>query len=717
MEQEIDLKSIIGLFRRQLWLMVSIVVFVVVTAGGILYTLTPQFTATNKVLVDLSNKDLLEPDDRMNVSVSDANARVESEVSILRSDNIYLEVVRRENLLADSEFGVRPSRFDWIRSYLNMGLGTSASGEVLLGATLERFQNAVTVRRQGLTYIIEISVTSREPAKAARLANAIARTYIDLQLQSKISRTVASRNIIQAQISQANNALIESERGFDRYLSENLDRIEQQSDSPRIAQLRSEFERIRTERERVSGLAQVVELSLDAGDVSALTANLQAEAIRELERRQQEVNAALAAATDGSQRAVDLRAELEKVQSQILEQAGQELTKLQQEVATFEDRSNTVRNEMRTAMLNSDLPAEVLTEIYSLQQSSEIARSQYQNLLQRIRELDVQAQLQVADARVVNEASTPSSPSFPNKRLILALAGVFALGLGGAIAVLRELFIGGFTSEEQVEQVLRTPLATTIPRQTSSSNLVKIGVADLVVSAPLSVFSESIRRLRVLVERRNAELGKDGDERNGLVIMVTSTEPNEGKSTTALALARTLARSGRKTLIIDCDLRKPSLSKLTGLNATPWLSEVLRGQDLPPSVSKQALTDPMSDLSMIFGSRVSDIATDDLLMGDRFNQILRTARRHFDYIVIDTPPVGAVVDALYLARFTDLVVFVLKWASTPQSMAKKALSALKEQSGSETKHVLVLNQKEKPSGGKYSAYAAYYGQAEENSRG
>lgn len=717
MEQEIDLKSIIGLFRRQLWLMVSIVFAVVVTAGGVLYTLTPEYTATNKVLVDLSNKDLLQPDDRMNVSVSDANARVESEVSILRSDNIYLEVVRRENLLADSEFGVRPGRFDWIKSYLNIGSGTSASGEVLLGATLERFQNAVTVRRQGLTYIIEISVTSREPAKSARLANAIARTYIDLQLQSKISRTVASRNIIQAQISQANSALIESERGFDRYLSENLDRIEQQSDSPRIAQLRSEFERIRSERERVSGLAQVVELSLDAGDVSALTANLQAEAIRELERRQQEVNAALAAATDGSQRAVNLRAELEKVQSQILEQAGQELTKLQQEVATFEDRSNTVRNEMRTAMLNSDLPAEVLTEIYSLQQSSEIARSQYQNLLQRIRELDVQAQLQVADARVVNEASIPSSPSFPNKRLILALAGVFALGLGGAIAVLRELFIGGFTSEEQVEQVLRTPLATTIPRQTSSSNLVKIGVADLVVSAPLSVFSESIRRLRVLVERRKADLGKDGDERNGLVIMVTSTEPNEGKSTTALALARTLARSGRKTLIIDCDLRKPSLSKLTGLNATPWLSEVLRGQDLPPSVSKQALTDPMSDLSMIFGSRVSDIATDDLLMGDRFNQILRTARRHFDYIVIDTPPVGAVVDALYLARFTDLVVFVLKWASTPQSMAKKALTALKEQSGSETKHVLVLNQKEKPSGGKYSAYAPYYGQAEDNGRG
>lgn len=710
MEQEIDLKSIIGLFRRQLKLMVSIVVTIVLLTAGVLYTLTPEYTATNKILVDLSNKDLLQPDDRMNVSVSDANARVESEVSILRSDNIYLEVIRRENLLADPEFGIRPGRLDWIRSYLNMAAPTAPSGELLLGQALERFQNAVSVRRQGLTYIIEISVSSKDPAKAAKLANAIASTYIDLQLQSKVSRTVASRNIIERQISQANSALIESERGFDRYLSDNLDRIEQQSASPRIAQLRSEFERIRTERERVSGLAQVVELSLSAGDIGALTANLQADAIRQLQQRQEEVNTALAQATDGSQRAVNLRSELEQIQAQIVDEAGRELTKLQQEVASFEDRGNAVRAEMRTAMLNSNLPPEVLTEIYSLQQSSEIARSQYQSLLQRLRELDVQAQLQVADARVVNQASVPTLASFPNKRLILAMAGLMALGLGGAAAVLRELFIGGFTSEEQVEQVLRTPLATTIPRQTGSSNLITIGVADLVVSAPLSVFSESIRRLRVLVERRKAELSNESDEKSGLVIMVTSTEPNEGKSTTALALARTLARSGRKTLIIDCDLRKPSLSKLTGVSATPWLSEVLRGQELPPSVSKHAITDPISDLSMIFGSRVSDVATDDLLMGDRFNQILRTARRHFDYVVIDTPPVGAVVDALYLARFTDMIVFVLKWASTPQNMAKKALTALKEQSSPDTKHVLVLNQKERPSGGKYSSYAAYYGQ-------
>lgn len=713
MEQEIDLKSIIGLFRRQLWLMVSIVVVVLVVTGCVLYTLTPKYTASNKIMVDLSNKDLLQPDERMNVSVSDANARVESEVAILRADNIYLEVIKRENLLADSEYGVRPGRFDWIRSYLNLSASTPPSGEFLLAQTVDRLQDVVSVRRQGLTYIIEISVTSQDAAKAARLANAIASAYIDLQLQSKISRTVASRNIIQSQISQANSTLIDSERGFDRYLSENLDRIEQESASPRIAQLRAELERIRSERERVNGLAQVVELSLNAGDISALTSNLQADAIRQLQQRQQEVNTALTAAAEGSQRAVNLRAELEQIQAKIVEEAGRELTKLQQEVASFEDRGNTVRTEMRSAMLNSNLPPEILTEIYSLQQSSEIARSQYQSLLQRLRDLDVQAQLQVADARVVNQASAPSSPSFPNKRLILAIAAVFALGLGGAIAVLRELFIGGFTSEEQVEQILRTPLATTIPRQSGSSNLIKIGVADMVVSAPLSVFSESIRRLRVLIERRKSDLMKEvPDEKNGLVIMVTSTEPNEGKSTTALALARTLARSGRKTLIIDCDLRKPSLSKLTGVNATPWLSEVLRGKELPPSVSKQALSDPLSDLSMIFGSRVSDIATDDLLMGDRFNQILRAARRHFDYIVIDTPPVGAVVDALYLARFTDIVVFVLKWASTPQTMAKKALAALKEQSAAETEHLLVLNQKEKPSGGKYNAYAAYYGQSE-----
>lgn len=712
MEQEIDLKAIVGLFIRQVWLMVSIVVTIVVLTAGVLYTLTPEYTATNKILIDLSNKDLLDADTRSNVSVSDANARVESEVSILHSDNVYLEVIRREKLLTDPEFGIQPSRLDWIREYLNLATSASVSGELLLGQALTRFQNATSVRRQGLTYIIEVSVASEVPAKAARLANAIAQTYIDQQLQSKISRTVASRNTIEGQIAQANSSLIESERGFDRYLTENLDRIEQQSDSPKIAQLRAEYDRIRSERERLSGVAKVVELSLSAGDVGALTANLQAQAIQELKARQQKVTEALASAAYGTERAVNLRAELDAIQNQIIDKAGRELSGLQQQISTFEDRGGVVRNEIRNTMLSSNLPPEVLTEIYSLQQSSEIARSQYQNLLQRLRELDTQAQLQLADARVVNDATAPTSPSFPNKRLMLALAGVFGLGLAGAIAAMRELFIGGFTSEEQVEQVLRTQLATTIPRQSSSGQTIRIGVADLVASAPLSVFSESIRRLRILVERRKVDIAGKDDEKSGLVIMVTSTEPNEGKSTTALALARTLARSGRKTLIIDCDLRKPSLAKLTGVEAAPWLTEILRGNEVPPTVSKQAITDPLTELSMIFGSRVTDIATDDLLMGDRFNQILTTARRHFDFVVIDTPPVGAVVDALYLARLTDVVVFVLKWASTPQTMAKKALNSLKEQGGPNTQYTIVLNQKEKPSGGKYGAYAAYYGQSE-----
>lgn len=709
MDQEIDLKSIIGLLRRQFWLIVSVVVFTVSIAAGALYTLTPKYTATTKLLVDLSNKDLLQPDERMNVSLSDANARVESEVSILKSDNVYIEVIKRENLLADAEFGVRPARFDWIKTYLNMQPSIPNSGEGLLGETVDRFQNAVSVRREGLTYIIGISVTSSDPAKAARLANAIGSAYIDQQLQSKISRTLSSRNSIEAQLNQANSSLVESERGFDSYLTQNLDRIEKESASPKIAQLRSELERLKAERDNVSGVAKIIELSVGANDIGALTANLQAEAIQELQKKREALSNSLATAAEGSERAVNLRAELQKIQESIIAKAGEELTKLQQTVATYDDRSDAVRNEMRSAMLQSDLPPEILTQIYSLQQSSEIARTQYQGLLQRLRELDTQAQLQVADARVVNTASQPTTASFPDKTTSLLIAVTFALGLGCSAAVLRELFVGGFTSEEQVEQVLRSPLATTVPRQTQTSASVKFGVADLVASAPLSVFSESIRRLRVVVEKRRLTIKRKDGERNAVVIMVTSTEPNEGKSTTALALARTLARSGRKTLIIDCDLRKPSLSKLTGVSATSWLTEILRGQELPPSVSKQALTDPMTDLSMIFGTRVSDVATDDLLMGDKFSQVLHTAKRHFDFIIIDTPPVAAVVDALYLTRYSDLVVFVVKWASTSQTLARKAINSLKAQGGVDTEYTVVLNQKERPSAGKYTAYSSYYG--------
>lgn len=707
MEQYIGLKSIVGLLRRQAWAMTIVVFAFLLVTTILVYSIKPRFTATSMVIVDIGAKDLLDSSKSSVYAPGDINARVESEVEILQSDNALLKVIRDENLTSDMEFGPSYGLIDQLKEHLNLTSQRQLSQNQLEANTLQRLRAATRIARRELTYVIGISVTSQDARKAARLANEIATSYIEQQVQSKVAKITASRNVIQGQLGQANAAVVNSERNFDDYLLNNLDKIKENSSSPKVLQLNSDLDSIKQQTEALIAKIKVAESSLARGDIFA---GIQNESMRELERRKQDLAFSLNEANDGSSRAVNLKAELDAADKELSDQAVAEIDKLKQEMSLLTQRAEVLRQELRAVIMASNLPPEIYTDIYSLQQNAEIARNQYQNLLQRLRELDTQAQIQLADSRVVNAALVPASPSSPNRRLMFIVSLACALGFGAVTAILREHFVGGFTSEDQVEPVLRVKLATVVPMQNHDASLITHSVADLIVTSPLSIFAESIRRLRVGLERLLADklaLSSTGDRRECVVVVVSSSEPDEGKSTLSLALGRTLAKSGKKTLLIDCDLRKPSVSTLLGVERSSWFADLLLGTDAAQHVSKQTIADPLSDLSVIVGNRVTDMATDDLVMGERFSQFISAARRHFEYIIIDTPPVEPVVDALYIARQADLIVFVVRWASTSQQMVRKSLSALVDNARRGTPAMVALNQKtniRSESGYKYSGF-------------
>lgn len=707
MENEIDIKSILNLVRRQIWIIVSVIIAVLVLTVAVTFSLTPRYTATAKILVDTSSKNLLDPDERVMSSNTD-NARVESEVEILDTDDVKIQVIHGNNLVSDEEFGVSIGFADRLLGRLNLGSPHQVSGQEALGVVLKKFGRAVSVRREGLTYIISVSVTSESPSKAAKLANALVAAYIEQQVRSKISGVVAARESLQTQAVQASSALAASEKTFDAFLAANLDRIEREAGSTDISRLRGELTRIQKERDEQSGRIQLAELSMKTGDYSAIVESLQDAAVNELARQRETLTEQLTLAAAGNVDALDLRAELRKVEDSLRQRTTLEVDSLKKRIAAAEKSAGDVRQQLRTSILASNLPAEVLTSIYSLQQTSEIARGQYQNMLARIQELDAQAALQVADSRVVSAALVPADPSFPNKRLILALAFVVALGLGLGLAILREHFIGGFVSDEQIESALRIPLASVMPRQQTGD--ITHSIADLVMTSPLSMFSEGVRRIRVKIEqmlfKKNG--GKLPETRDGIAILVSSTEPGEGKSTVSLAMARTLASAGKRAVLIDCDLRKPSIHKLLGMPPSTELIDLLKGHEMPQVFTSITTVDPMSNLTVILGGRHGEHATDELLMGDRIARLLAAAKKHFDYVIIDTPPVDPVVDSLYLARHADVIAFVVRWASTSQTLARKSVATLLENARPDVPVIAVLNQKEQTKVAGYYKYSGYY---------
>jgi len=374
--------------------------------------------------------------------------------------------------------------------------------------------------------------------------------------------------------------------------------------------------------------------------------------------------------------------------------------------------------QIRTSVLDSDLPSDLLAAIYAIQQEATIARDQYRVLLSRLRYMETQSGLQIADSQIVSAALVPTTPSYPNKSLFAVLALVLGVGLGVGFAVMNEFYVGGFTSESQLQNILKLPVAATIPLTDDKSGDLA-SPANQLIDAPLSSYSESIRRLRAAIDRsfRNRKPGDALPSDRGAVILVTSAVPEEGKSTTALALARTYALSGKKTLLIDGDLRKPMLHTILNINPAGSLMEFLKDPDATNPTNPTSATsatdnfygyDDKSPLQFILGTGRSKIPTDQLLVSKAFEYLIEYSSKKFEVIVIDSPPLLAVIDAQFIAHHADAVVLVVRWAMTSQSDLRSIMPALMASKKPSATLIPVLSREQARKSGYYRGYYSRY---------
>ena len=710
-DTDIDLRNIAGLLRRQIRLIIITIVAVVGVALIGAFALTPIFSSSALILVDPSTKNLLDPEALFSSAGADS-ARIDTEVEILRSDSILLQVITSENLIGDAEFGPSIGWRGRILGFLRLADPQMPSGQDALNDTLSNLRNAITVQRRGTTYLISVQVRSANAEQAAVIANAITKAYISDQLNSKVGSLLASRDILQSRINDARTAIVTSENAFDAFIQNNIDSLANDPANSDLAATQRQIEALRAAKAASDQTLNAAQANLETANWEELVKSLQSDALAELDRQRQELATAIESAGQDSPTAVDLRTQLAQVEDRLKTQATSDVTALQAAITSTADQEQSLRESMRQKVLTSALSADVLAELYGMQQSAELARGQYQTLLTRVQDLDTQANLQIADSRVVSPALAPQSAAFPNRSLIVMVALLLGVALGVALAFLYENLIGGFNSVEQIESVLKTRVAAAIPRQTAKS--ANASLADFMVQEPLSLFAEAVRRIRVAINRPGASLLASStiDGHTSQVIMVSSTAPNEGKTTIALALARSYALSGQSALIIDCDLRKPSVHRHLGAEKTRGLSEYLESLRSGPADLTSALShDPLTELTAITGAHRSATATDQLLASRSFGLLIEAARRSFDVLILDTPPVGPVVDALYVAPFADSIVFVTKWGSTPQSTAKRAIQSLAESKRPETEIVTVLNQQTESRSAYYSKYGGYLSEA------
>ena len=557
--------------------------------------------------------------------------------------------------------------------------------------------------------VIFVRVTSPDPEFAAKLANMAAQVYIDDQVASKSEQTELANAWLQDRAIELKKRVEASARAMETHRRKSgLANIDGSSLlSQQMSVLNSQLISSRAARAEAEARYAQVEALLDVeGGISSAAAVLRSPLIQNLRSQEAQVVRKIAELKTqlrdahptmilGRNELRDLTAKISsEVRKIVINQKGElQISRIQVENLEIEIARLQAR-------LDSQTDAEIT--LAALQTELEANDKLYDTILSRLKETGVQdASLVQADARIISYATVPAAPSHPRKNLIVSSAFVASTILGILLVMLLEQLDSGFRSRDQVEAATGVTVLSMVPHLSAGW----FGTAEPhndILDRPNTVLAESFRTLRTSLLLSDV----DNPPRT---VLVTSSVPSEGKSITALALARTTAKYDQKCLIIDGDLRHPSLHKAFGVTNDLGLIDYL-SRDTP--LEEIIQIDFRSGAHYILAGQSIPHST-DLLGSEKMRALLAALGEIYDLVVIDTPPVLALSDTLVLLRSVDKTVFLVQWEKTRRETAlaglRQVMDAGADLAGIVLAQVDLKRQAQYRYGG--DAYNSYYNSA------
>lgn len=666
---------------------------------GILATMlaTPRYLATASIQVDqVSTKVLGTEDNDSAATYQDADRFLQTQADLLRSQSLAEQVAGSLALAGNDRF--------LIAMHAKPGSSGNRRDQVLklLAANL-------SINLPRTSRIVDIGFKSPDPVLAQRVANSFASNFITLNIKRKFDQSAYARSFLQDQLVNAKQRLEDSERATLAY--------------SRAVGLIDASAGIGTND---GGSATTGPRSLVTSDLVALNgAYASAEAARVA--AQQHWDSAqhtpvfslpevlgnpaynqLAQARAQAQAAYDQESQRHRGDFPALRQLGAQIVSLDRQITHLaESIRGSIENQYRItskqeAALSGSvdkLKAATLNEqdksvrYNILKRETDTNRTMYDGLLQRYKEVSAEAGISINNISLVDTADIPNRPVSPRLFVNLAIAILAGLALAGATVFVREKFDDAVRSPDDVPRKLGLPLLNTVP-------LLKSGeTPGTALEDPRSTLSESYAALRTALELAHAD-GLPG------TLVFTSCRPAEGKSTSAYAVARDFARTGKRVVLIDGDLRRPSLHRFFGLPNNHGLTSVLARHRPLDAVVQATDIERLAFLST--GPLPPNPA--ELLSGAALKTMLGDLRRDFDLVIIDSPPVLGLADAVILAAQADAVVFVTEANIAHHGQAKAAIRRLRVANTPILGAVLTkFNAKKAGYGYDYGYYAYNYG--------
>jgi len=706
----IDLDRLLSAAKRQI--RVVALFGVAGLALGVVYLLfTPSvYTAATNILLDDSLTKFAE-DKPTPQPAAQAESMVLSEVEILKSAQLARAVVEAQHL-QDNEAFLNPpvSPIAWAKSTVKSLLkvfssrppSTGSVEDAKVGKAMAILQQNLDAERVGRSYVISLSYSANDPKLAGAITRAYADAYLADHLNANFDATQRATVWLQGRLDDLRERSQEASREVETYraahgltaasgelvsdqqlsdLTKQL--ILAQADTANALARYNQFKSIvDSGPENAVKNATVPIEKGSSGTNTALLTDLRTRYLA-MAKREQDISARFG---EDHPQAVALRREEADVAKQIFGELTRLTESYRNEYEVAKSREASLRTNVGELSDQSSKSGQSGVELRALEQKAQALATLYQSFLGRYAEASQQRSFPIAQARVISQAGDPVAASSPRKTMTLALSLVLGLFAGAGMGALREFRERFFRTAEDVQNSLdvkflgylpivgsafrgkaatnggngadqaQTPRETTIPR-----------ILRVAINAPASSFAETLRNVKlasdVVLQRNPCK-----------VIGFVSVLPHEGKTTVAANFAGLLAANGAKTLLIDGDLRNPGLSRSLPIIPEKGLVEAVVGGE--QRWQNTLLVDRKTRLAIlptVIRGRLPH--TGELISGPGMRELIESARQSFDYIVVDLPPFGPVVDAKAFAPMADGFVLVAEWGATPRALVRSALQA------------------------------------------
>jgi exopolysaccharide transport family protein len=614
---------------------------------------------------------------------------IETEVKILQSDLLALQVVKDLNLDRRPEFGgtTAPSS-----SSLDLAPDPLQADPSRTSALLSNFGGNLKVTLAPNTKIIEVHFRSTDKVLAANVVNKLMEDYTENNFKSRFDSTMQAEEWLKSQLVDLQMKVESSQGKLVRYQKEHeiLGIDEKQNiTTAKLDELNKALTAAESERMNKESVYRLVQsgdadtaasaaTALDAAGSGTQSASTLLESLRAKEADLRIQSAELNTQFGPSYpKLAQLNNQLKEIDAQILLETKKVAGKVRGQYLAAVQRENMLHDALERQKQEENKLNESAIEYSILKRDLESYRTLYEGLMEKMKEAGVSAGLKSNNFRIVNVARIPTSPVEPDIPRYLAFALMLGLTSGVGLAFLIEGLDNTVRTTEQAQMISGFPPLGMIPlgsraaREGASGKRLVIATSkeavELVAQVrPQSQMAESYRAMRTSLLLSN--LGAPPK-----VIMITSALPQEGKTTTSINCAVVLAQKGVRVLLIDADLRRPSIHKTLGMGPRSGLSNVLTGSaTLQQTITRSSILPNLSILPA--GTPPPNPA--ELLASSNMRDVLEELRGQYDHIVVDTPPTLSVTDAVVLSPRADAIVLVIRSGQTTKQALRRSRDIL-----------------------------------------